>query len=58
MNSLCCRSEPAENVSDVLERNRILREENNKLGQELSEAVGQTAQMLERVIMVGALVQA
>ncbi|XP_036379797.1 kinesin family member 4 [Megalops cyprinoides] len=44
-------SEPAENVSKILERNRCLQDENNKLSRELSEAVGQTAQMFERVLM-------
>uniref|UniRef100_A0AAR2IIT8 Kinesin-like protein n=1 Tax=Pygocentrus nattereri TaxID=42514 RepID=A0AAR2IIT8_PYGNA len=44
-------SEPAENVSKILERNRSLQEENNKLSRELSEAVGQTALMFERIIM-------
>ncbi|XP_030649696.1 kinesin family member 4 isoform X2 [Chanos chanos] len=43
--------EPAENVSKLLERNRSLKEENNKLSRELSEAAGQTALMCERVIM-------
>ncbi|KAI4882516.1 hypothetical protein NFI96_018904 [Prochilodus magdalenae] len=44
-------SEPAENVSKILERNRSLQEENSKLSRELSEAVGQTALMFERIIM-------
>ncbi|XP_066502729.1 kinesin family member 4 [Hoplias malabaricus] len=44
-------SEPAENVSKILERNRILLEENSKLSRELSEAVGQTAAMFERIIV-------
>ncbi|KAL7844664.1 hypothetical protein SRHO_G00232030 [Serrasalmus rhombeus] len=44
-------SEPAENVSKILEQNRSLQEENNKLSRELSEAVGQTALMFERIIM-------
>lgn len=49
---LCCRSEEAENMSKILERNRSLQEENSKLSRELSEAVGQTALMCERIIMV------
>ncbi|XP_061104579.1 kinesin family member 4 [Conger conger] len=44
-------SEPAENVSKVLEKNRSLQEENSKLSRELSEVVGQTALMLERIVM-------
>ncbi|KAG9351983.1 hypothetical protein JZ751_023234 [Albula glossodonta] len=44
-------SEPAENVSKILEKNRCLQDENNKLSRELSEAVGQTALMLERILM-------
>ncbi|KAJ8276766.1 hypothetical protein COCON_G00085180 [Conger conger] len=44
-------SEPAENVSKVLEKNRSLQEENSKLSRELSEVVGQTAVMLERIVM-------
>ncbi|KAM9451565.1 kinesin family member 4 [Clarias gariepinus] len=44
-------SEEAENVSKILERNRSLQEENNKLSRELSEAVGQTALMCERIIV-------
>ncbi|KAG5843203.1 hypothetical protein ANANG_G00148260 [Anguilla anguilla] len=44
-------SEPAENVSKVLEKNRCLQEENRKLSRELSEAVGQTALMFERILM-------
>ncbi|MBN3323646.1 KIF4 protein, partial [Atractosteus spatula] len=43
--------EPAGNVKEILEKNRCLQEENNKLSRELSEAVGQTAQMFERIIM-------
>ncbi|KPP65238.1 chromosome-associated kinesin KIF4-like [Scleropages formosus] len=43
--------EPAGNVSDILEKNRSLQDENSKLSRELSEAVGQTAQMFERIIM-------
>ncbi|XP_051956367.1 chromosome-associated kinesin KIF4-like [Xyrauchen texanus] len=44
-------SEPAENVSKILEQNRSLQDENRKLGRELSEVVGQTALMFERIIM-------
>uniref|UniRef100_A0A673XVA2 Kinesin family member 4 n=1 Tax=Salmo trutta TaxID=8032 RepID=A0A673XVA2_SALTR len=43
--------EPAENVSKMLERTRTLQDENNKLSRALSEAAGQTALMLERIIM-------
>lgn len=49
-----CRSEQAENVTKIVERNRNLQEENCKLSRELSEAVGQTALMCERIIMVSA----
>uniref|UniRef100_A0A671TR98 Kinesin family member 4 n=1 Tax=Sparus aurata TaxID=8175 RepID=A0A671TR98_SPAAU len=42
--------EPAENVSKLLERNRALQDENNKLSRELSEAAGQTAFMFEKII--------
>lgn len=49
---LVFRSEPVENVSDILEQNRCLQDENGKLSRELSEAVGQTALMFERIIMV------
>lgn len=49
------RSEEAENVSKILERNRSLQEENSKLSRELSEAVGQTALMCERIIVVRVL---
>ncbi|KAJ8266922.1 hypothetical protein GJAV_G00136210 [Gymnothorax javanicus] len=44
-------SEPAENVSKVLEKNRCLQEENSKLSRELSEAVSQSTIMLERILM-------
>uniref|UniRef100_A0AAX7TMQ3 Kinesin motor domain-containing protein n=1 Tax=Astatotilapia calliptera TaxID=8154 RepID=A0AAX7TMQ3_ASTCA len=44
-------SESAENVTKLLERNRALRDENNKLSRELSEAAGQTAHMFEKIIM-------
>lgn len=49
---LLCRVEPAGNVSDILEKNRSLQEENRKLSRELSEAVSQTAHMFERFIVV------
>ncbi|XP_073680996.1 kinesin family member 4 [Garra rufa] len=45
-------SEPAENVSNILEQNRCLQDENSKLSRELSEAVGQTALMFERIFMI------
>uniref|UniRef100_A0A671N1K8 Kinesin motor domain-containing protein n=1 Tax=Sinocyclocheilus anshuiensis TaxID=1608454 RepID=A0A671N1K8_9TELE len=45
-------SEPAENVSNILEQNRCLQGENSKLSRELSEAVGQTTLMFERIIMM------
>uniref|UniRef100_A0A669CFM9 Kinesin family member 4 n=1 Tax=Oreochromis niloticus TaxID=8128 RepID=A0A669CFM9_ORENI len=45
-------SESAENVTKLLERNRTLQDENNKLSRELSEAAGQTAHMFEKIIMV------
>ncbi|XP_056586746.1 kinesin family member 4 [Triplophysa dalaica] len=44
-------SEPAENISKILEQNRSLQNENHKLSRELSETVGQTALMFERIIM-------
>lgn len=53
---LCCRPEETENVSKILERNRSLQEENSKLSRELSEAVGQTALMCERIIVVCILI--
>uniref|UniRef100_A0AAQ6A392 Kinesin motor domain-containing protein n=1 Tax=Amphiprion ocellaris TaxID=80972 RepID=A0AAQ6A392_AMPOC len=42
---------PSENVTKLLERNRALQDENNKLSRELSEAAGQTALMFEKIIM-------
>uniref|UniRef100_A0A9J7X3Z8 Kinesin motor domain-containing protein n=1 Tax=Cyprinus carpio carpio TaxID=630221 RepID=A0A9J7X3Z8_CYPCA len=45
-------SEPAETVSNILEQNRCLQGENSKLSRELSESVGQTALMFERIIMI------
>ncbi|XP_058039809.1 chromosome-associated kinesin KIF4A [Ahaetulla prasina] len=44
------RGEPAENLPALMEKNQSLLEENEKLSRSLSEAVGQIAQMLERVI--------
>lgn len=44
-------AEPTENVTKLLERNRALQDENNKLSRELSEAAGQTALMFEKIIM-------
>ncbi|KAM7374073.1 hypothetical protein PAMP_006750 [Pampus punctatissimus] len=38
-------------VTDLVERNRALQDENNKLSRELSEAAGQTALMFEKIIM-------
>ncbi|XP_055004481.1 LOW QUALITY PROTEIN: kinesin family member 4 [Boleophthalmus pectinirostris] len=43
--------ESTEKVTKLLERNRTLQEENNKLSRELSEAAGQTALMFEKIIM-------
>ncbi|XP_072302654.1 kinesin family member 4 [Eucyclogobius newberryi] len=40
-----------EKVTKLLERNRALQDENNKLSRELSEAAGQTAFMFEKIIM-------
>uniref|UniRef100_A0A8C4I505 Kinesin motor domain-containing protein n=1 Tax=Dicentrarchus labrax TaxID=13489 RepID=A0A8C4I505_DICLA len=40
-----------ENAAKLLERNRALQDENNKLSRELSEAAGQTAFMFEKIIM-------
>lgn len=53
--SLCYRAESAENVTKLLERNRALQDENNKLSRGLSEAAGQTALMFEKIIMVSQL---
>ncbi|XP_030010963.1 kinesin family member 4 isoform X2 [Sphaeramia orbicularis] len=44
-------AESAENVTKLLDRNRALQDENNKLSRELSEAAGQTALMFEKIIM-------
>ncbi|KAM3868664.1 kinesin family member 4 [Diretmus argenteus] len=43
--------ESAENVTEVLRKNRTLQDENNRLIRELSESVGQTALMFEKIIM-------
>ncbi|KAJ8337923.1 hypothetical protein SKAU_G00368890 [Synaphobranchus kaupii] len=44
-------SEPLGNMSEILEKNSCLQDENSKLGRELSEAVGQTAHMFERILL-------
>ncbi|XP_053298263.1 kinesin family member 4 isoform X1 [Pleuronectes platessa] len=43
--------ESSENVTKLVERNRALQGENNKLSRELSQAAGQTAFMFEKIIM-------
>ncbi|XP_027692622.1 chromosome-associated kinesin KIF4A [Vombatus ursinus] len=43
--------EPSENLQSLMEKNQSLSEENEKLSRGLSEAAGQTAQMLERIIL-------
>ncbi|CAL1573803.1 unnamed protein product [Knipowitschia caucasica] len=43
--------ESTEKVTKLLERNRALQDENNKLSRELSEAAGQTAFMFEKIIV-------
>lgn len=43
---------PSENLQSLMEKNQLLMEENQKLSRGLSEAAGQTAQMLERIILV------
>ncbi|XP_050997055.1 chromosome-associated kinesin KIF4A [Acomys russatus] len=43
--------EPSENLQSLMEKNQALVEENEKLSRGLSEAAGQTAQMLERIIL-------
>ncbi|XP_058514255.1 chromosome-associated kinesin KIF4A isoform X2 [Ochotona princeps] len=43
--------EPSENLQSLMEKNQSLAEENEKLSRGLSEAAGQTAQMLERIIL-------
>ncbi|NXJ68101.1 KIF4 protein, partial [Rostratula benghalensis] len=42
---------PSENLQSLMEKNKSLMEENQKLSRGLSEAAGQTAQMLERIIL-------
>lgn len=44
-------SESSESLTKLMERNRALQDENNKLSRELSEAAGQTALMFEKIIM-------
>ncbi|XP_052026125.1 chromosome-associated kinesin KIF4A isoform X4 [Apodemus sylvaticus] len=43
--------EPSENIQSLMEKNQSLVEENEKLSRGLSEAAGQTALMLERIIL-------
>uniref|UniRef100_A0A452SZL4 Kinesin family member 4A n=2 Tax=Ursus TaxID=9639 RepID=A0A452SZL4_URSMA len=43
--------EPSESLQSLMEKNQSLVEENEKLSRGLSEAAGQTAQMLERIIL-------
>ncbi|XP_064015063.1 chromosome-associated kinesin KIF4A isoform X2 [Pogoniulus pusillus] len=43
---------PSENLQSLMEKNQSLMEENQKLSRGLSEAAGQTAQMLEKIILV------
>ncbi|XP_012383481.2 chromosome-associated kinesin KIF4A [Dasypus novemcinctus] len=43
--------EPSDNLQSLMEKNRSLIEENEKLSRGLSEAAGQTVQMLERIIL-------
>ncbi|KAM3822618.1 chromosome-associated kinesin KIF4A [Vipera latastei] len=45
------QGEPAENLPSLMEKNHTLLEENEKLSRGLSEAAGQIAQMLERIIV-------
>lgn len=49
---LCFSVEPSESLQSLMEKNQSLVEENEKLSRGLSEAAGQTAQMLERIILV------
>uniref|UniRef100_A0A8I6GLI2 Kinesin family member 4B n=1 Tax=Rattus norvegicus TaxID=10116 RepID=A0A8I6GLI2_RAT len=44
-------AEPSESLQSLMEKNQSLGEENEKLSHALSEAAGQTAQMLERIIL-------
>ncbi|XP_064422730.1 kinesin family member 4 [Latimeria chalumnae] len=43
--------EPSDNLQSLMEKNQTLKVQNNKLTWELSEAAGQTAQMLEKIIV-------
>ncbi|KAK0136488.1 Chromosome-associated kinesin KIF4 [Merluccius polli] len=43
--------ESSENVGKLVEKNRALQDQNNKLCRELSESAGQTALMCEKIIM-------
>ncbi|XP_036267335.1 chromosome-associated kinesin KIF4A isoform X2 [Pipistrellus kuhlii] len=43
--------QPSENLQSLMEKNQSLVEENEKLSRGLSEAVGQTSQLLERIIL-------
>lgn len=43
--------EPSENLQSLMVKNQSLLEENEKLSRGLSDAAGQTAQMLERIIL-------
>ncbi|KAM8835043.1 kinesin family member 4 isoform 1-T1 [Synchiropus picturatus] len=43
--------ESGENINKLVQKNRDLQDENNKLSRELSEAAGQTALMFEKIIM-------
>ncbi|XP_049623360.1 chromosome-associated kinesin KIF4A [Suncus etruscus] len=43
--------EPSENLQSLMVKNQSLSEENEKLSRGLSDAAGQTAQMLERIIL-------
>uniref|UniRef100_A0A8C0GN84 Kinesin family member 4A n=1 Tax=Chelonoidis abingdonii TaxID=106734 RepID=A0A8C0GN84_CHEAB len=47
-----CIEKPSENLQSLMEKNQSLMEENEKLSRGLSEAAGQTAQMLERIILL------
>ncbi|XP_069468552.1 chromosome-associated kinesin KIF4A isoform X2 [Ambystoma mexicanum] len=42
---------PSENLQSMMQRNKCLEEENGKLCRELNDAAGQTAHLLERVIL-------
>nr|XP_034990346.1 chromosome-associated kinesin KIF4A [Zootoca vivipara] len=48
---VCIGGEPSENLQSLMEKNHSLAEENEKLSRGLSEAAGQLAQMLERIIV-------